>query len=62
MPLVAACEIICKFLFWHWYFWLDKGFAFVTMEDQEGVDAAIDKLNGTEIDGQEIKVEQARAR
>ena len=44
--------------FWHF----DKGFAFVTMEDQEGVDAAIDKLNGTEIDGQEIKVEQARAR
>jgi len=39
-----------------------KGFAFVTMADQEGVDEAIDKLNGTEIDGQEIKVEQARAK
>ena len=34
----------------------------MTMSDQEGVDAAIDKLNGTEIDGQEVKVEQARAR
>jgi RNA recognition motif-containing protein len=39
-----------------------KGFAFVTMNDQEGVDAAIEKLHGTEINGQEIKVEQARAR
>ena len=39
-----------------------KGFAFVTMADQEGVDAAIDNLHGKEIDGQEIKVEQARAR
>jgi len=39
-----------------------KGFAFVTMSDQDGVDSAISKLNGTEMDGQEIKVEQARAR
>ena len=39
-----------------------KGFAFVTMSDQDGVDAAISKLNGQELDGQEIKVEQARAR
>jgi len=39
-----------------------KGFAFVTMSDQDGVDSAIDKLHGTEINGQEIKVEQARAR
>ena len=39
-----------------------KGFAFVTMSDQEGVDAAIKTLHGTELDGQEIKVEQARAR
>ena len=36
-----------------------KGFAFVTMADQDGVDSAISKLNGTELDGQEIKVEQA---
>jgi len=39
-----------------------KGFAFVTMEDQDGVDSAISKLHGTKLDGQEIKVEQARAR
>ena len=39
-----------------------KGFAFVTMADQDGVDAAIEKLHGAELDGQELKVEQARAR
>jgi len=39
-----------------------KGFAFVTMVDQDGVDKAIEKLHGKEIDGQEIKVEQARSR
>ena len=39
-----------------------KGYAFVTMADQDGVDAAIKNLHGTEIDGQEIKVEQAHAR
>ena len=32
------------------------------MADQDGVDSAINKLNGTEIDGQEVKVEQARPR
>merc|ERR1712150_229541 len=32
------------------------------MGDQEGVDSAINKLNGVEIDGQEVKVEQARPR
>merc|ERR1712066_432345 len=39
-----------------------KGFAFVTMEDQDGADQAIKNLNRTEIDGQEIKVGEARAR
>merc|ERR1712173_353664 len=38
------------------------GFAFVTMADQSGVDAAIDELHGTEIDGREVKVEQAKPR
>ena len=38
----------------------EKGYAFVTMADQDGADAAITNLHGTEIDGQEIKVEQAR--
>jgi len=37
-----------------------KGFAFVTMADQEGVDAAIDNLHGTNFDGQDIKVEQSK--
>lgn len=40
----------------------EKGYAFVTMADQDGVDAAIRNLHGTEIDGQQIKVEQARSR
>merc|ERR1712203_719500 len=39
-----------------------KGFAFVTMADQSGVEAAIDNLHGTEIDGREVKVEQAKPR
>ena len=43
-------------------FYTQTGFAFVTMADQEGCDAAISKLNGAEIDGQEVKVELARAR
>ena len=37
-----------------------KGFAFVTMADQDGVNAAIEKLNGSEMDGQDIKVEAAK--
>jgi hypothetical protein len=39
-----------------------KGFAFVTMADQSGFAAAIDELHGTEIDGRELKVEQAKPR
>jgi len=39
-----------------------KGFAFVTMEDEEAAESAISKLNGTEIDGQEVKVEKAKPR
>ena len=33
-----------------------KGYAFVTMSDQDGADNAIKELNGTKLDGQEIKV------
>lgn len=36
-----------------------KGFAFVEMDDSEG-QAAIDGLNGTEINGREVKVNKAR--
>jgi len=38
-----------------------KGYAFVTMADQEGADKAIAELNGISIDGQEIKVDAAKA-
>merc|ERR1719312_1762049 len=38
-----------------------KGYAFVTMADQEGADKAISELNGISIDGQEIKVDAAKA-
>lgn len=36
-----------------------KGYAFVTMADDAGAEAAIKELNGTVIDGQEIKVDNA---
>ena len=39
-----------------------KGYAFVTMANQEDAERAIEKLHGAEVDGQEIKVEEARAR
>jgi len=39
-----------------------KGYAFVTMADQDGADKAIQQLNGATIDGQEIKVDAAKAR
>ena len=37
-----------------------KGYAFVTMADDVGANQAIRELNGTVIDGQEIKVEISR--
>lgn len=37
-----------------------KGFAFVEMEDDNDAQAAIDELNGAEIDGRAVKVNQAR--
>lgn len=39
-----------------------KGYAFVTMANHEDATRAIEKLHGSEVDGQEIKVEEARAR
>jgi len=39
-----------------------KGYAFVTMTDQDGADNAIKELNGTKLDGQEIKVEESKPR
>ena len=39
-----------------------RGFAFVTMETKEGADAAIKALNGKDIDGRALTVNEARPR
>ena len=39
-----------------------KGFGFVTMNDPEQANAAIDALNGTELGGRALKVNEARPR
>ena len=39
-----------------------RGFAFVTMETKEAADAAIKALNGTEVDGRALTVNEARPR
>jgi RNA recognition motif-containing protein len=39
-----------------------RGFAFVTMETKQGADAAIQALNGTEIDGRALTVNEAKPR
>merc|ERR1712127_557602 len=38
----------------------EKGYAFVTMADDDSADAAVKELNGAVIDGQEVKVDRAR--
>merc|ERR1712183_546277 len=38
----------------------EKGYAFVTMADDDGADQAIRELNGKVVDGKEIKVDNAR--
>ena len=40
----------------------DKGYAFVTMADDQSADAAVKELNGAVIDGKEVKVDRARER
>ena len=40
----------------------EKGYAFVTMADDDGADQAIRELNGTVTDSQEIKVDNTRKR
>lgn len=37
-----------------------KGFGFVEMEDDKEADAAVEKLNGSELDGRTIAVNEAR--
>ena len=39
-----------------------RGFAFVTMETKEGADAAIQALNGKNLDGRDLTVNEARPR
>jgi RNA recognition motif-containing protein len=39
-----------------------RGFAFVTMETKEGADAAVKGLNGKDIDGRALTVNEARPR
>jgi RNA recognition motif-containing protein len=36
-----------------------RGFGFVEMASQEDANAAVSRLNGTDLDGRQIKVEQA---
>lgn len=39
-----------------------RGFGFVEMENDADADAAIERLNGTELDGRQISVNEARER
>ena len=39
-----------------------RGFAFVEMAEQSAAQEAINQLNGKEVDGRDIKVEEARPR
>ena len=39
-----------------------RGFGFVTMETQEGADAAVQALNGQSVDGRDLTVNVARPR
>lgn len=39
-----------------------RGFAFVTMETKEAADAAVSALDGANLDGRDIKVNEARPR
>ena len=43
------------------YVALFQGYAFVTMADDNAADEAVKELNGTVVDGQEIKVDRARS-
>ena len=39
-----------------------RGFAFVEMDTREAADAAIESLNGFEVDGRSLTVNEARSR
>jgi RNA recognition motif-containing protein len=54
---VSSCRIISDR-----YTNRSKGFGFVEMEDAESADAAISALNGTELSGRTLKVNEAHDR
>ena len=37
-----------------------KGFGFVTLSDDAGAEKAIEEINGKEVDGRELKVNEAK--
>ena len=37
-----------------------KGFGFVTMDSDEGAQSAIDQLNGQDLDGRPLRIDEAR--
>lgn len=39
-----------------------RGFGFVTMKTEEGAKKAVETLNGQELDGRQIRVNEARSR
>ena len=54
---VASAEVISDR-----YSGRSKGFGFVEMETEEGAEKAVSQLNGTNLDGREISVAEARPR
>ena len=54
---VASAEVISDR-----YSGRSKGFGFVEMETEEGAEKAISQFNGTNLDGREITVAEARPR
>ena len=44
------------------YYGRSKGFGFVEMESEEQASAAIEKLNGSELEGRTLRVDKARPR
>jgi len=54
---VVSCDVVTDR-----YSGQSKGFAFVEMENDKEADEAINKLNGTELEGRKIVVNVARPR
>ncbi|MEO9885614.1 MAG: RNA-binding protein [Balneola sp.] len=54
---VSSCKVITDK-----YSGRSKGFGFVEMDNDSEAQAAIDQLEGAEIDGREVRVNEARPR